>query len=292
MAMTTTPHRRSALRLLAAGAGLLAGCQTTPAPGREVLGDVVSVPRARAALALGASHSNLHAAVRAGVSPADAAAQRLVLASCAMPDTHSPGGARLFTITTLLPAGTQLAPRTKLLLHAPGDPFAGPPIDGRFPAVHAAFVGALAAAAPPDPETTVPWRLKPGEPPQQLTRCRPAGGTPDQAEATFFRTVGEAELRYAAAEAARVAGFSDAELAAGAVVRVRCALKMADGAAWHAPEFMARAPQGLNLRPGDVVRLRAGADEGSLQAGPLGEVLGRVDRPPTPGATQRVACHP
>lgn len=74
--------------------------------------------------------------------------------------------------------------------------------------------------------------------------------------------------------------------------RVRCALKLADGADRQSPEVVARAPQGLNPRPGEVVRLRAGTDEGSCKAGPLSEVLGRVAVPPTPGATQRVACCP
>jgi hypothetical protein len=283
---------RVAVLLLTAGAGLLAGCQTTPAPGRELVGDVVSVPRTRSELVQGASLANLHAAVNAGVDPADAAGQRLGLASCAMPDTSSPHGARLYTVTTLLPAGTRPAPDMRLVLRAPGDPFAGPPIGGRFPAVHAEFVEARAAETPLDPGKSVPWRLKPGDPIRQLVRCRPVGGTPEQAEASLFRTVGEAELRYAAAEAARNARLSDAELAAGAVVRVRCALKMADGAEWHTPEFLARAPQSLNLRPGDVVRLRAGADEGSLQAEPLSEVLGRVEIPSSLGATKRVACYP
>ncbi len=277
--------------MLAAATALLAGCQTTPAPGRELVGDVVAVPRTRAELTQGASHANLHAAVRAGVGPADVAAHRLVLASCALPDPGSSDGARLHTITTLVPAGTRLAPGMRLVLRAPGDPFAGPRIQGRFPAVHAAFLEARAAEAPLDPSSSVPWRLKPGDPIRQLVRCHPVGGAPDQAEASFFRTVGEAELRYAAAEAARVAGFTDAELSAGAAVRVRCALKLADGAEWHTPEFLARSPKGVNLRQGDIVRLRAGADEGSLQTGPLGEVLGRVDIPSAPGAARRSACH-
>ena len=101
MAWMTTPlprpgrHPRcgatAAMLLLAGGAGLLAGCQTTPAPEREVWGEVVSVPRTRAALTQGASHAHLHAAVLAGASPHDAAAERLVTASCAMPDQRSAG---------------------------------------------------------------------------------------------------------------------------------------------------------------------------------------------------------
>lgn len=302
MELMTTPRPRLgcctrrgakvAVLLLAAAAGLLAGCQTTPAPGREVLGEVVSVPRTRAELTQGASYANLHAAVQAGASPADAAAQRLVLASCAMPDSSSPDGARLFTVTTVLPVGTRLATDTRLVLRAPGDPFAGPRINGRYPAVHAEFAAARAVETPLNPATHVPWRLKPGDLQRLLVRCRPLGGPAEQAEAAFFRTVGEAELRYAAAEAARVAGFSDAELAAGTVVRVRCALRMADGAEWQTPEFVARAPEGLNPRQGDVVRVRAGADEGSLQAGPLSEVVDRVGMPSTLASTKRVACYP
>jgi hypothetical protein len=299
--MTTTRTRqvcrtrrgaRVAALWLAAGAALLAGCQTTPAPGREIQGDVVSVPRTRAELTQGASQASLHAAVNAGVTPADAAAQRLVLASCALPDPGSADGARPYTVTTLLPAGTRLAPDTRLVLRAPGDPFAGPRIHGRFAAVHAEFVAAVAAEAPLEPGSTVPRRLKPGDPIRQLVRCRPLAGPADQAAASFFRTVGEAELRYATAEAARVAGFTDAERSAGAAVRVRCALKLADGAEWHTPEFVARAPQGLALRQGEVVRLRAGADEGSLQAGPLSEVLGRVATSAARQTAKAVACRP
>lgn len=100
--------------LLASATALLAGCQTTPATGRERVGDVVAVPRTRAELTQDASHANLHAAVRAGVGPANARAQRLVLASCALPDPSSSNGAWLHTITPLLfgcghAAGTGLA---------------------------------------------------------------------------------------------------------------------------------------------------------------------------------------
>ena len=194
MEVMTTPHPRLLCRtrrdvkvtvmLLAAGAGLLAGCQTTPAPGREVLGEVVSVPRTRAELTQGASYANLHAAVQAGVSPADAVAQRLVLASCAMPDSGSPDGARLFTITTVLPVGTRLARDTMLVVSALGDAFAGPRINGRFPAVHAEFVAARALETPLNPATDVPWRLKPGDLQRLLVRCRPLGGPAEQATAS------------------------------------------------------------------------------------------------------------
>lgn len=178
MEVMTTPRNGPGCRIrrgaevaavmLASATALLAGCQTTPATGRELVGDVVAVPRTRAELTQGASHANLHAAVRAGVGPADAGAQRLVQASCALPDPSSSNGTQLYTITPLLAAGTRPAPGMRLVLRAPGDPFAGPRM---------------------------------------------------------------------------------------------------------------------------LVRLRSGADKGSLQAGPLGEGLGRVDIPSAPGAARRSACH-
>jgi predicted small secreted protein len=258
---------------------LLSACQTTPAPGSDIRAQVHAVPLTRQALDHGADHGELHAALRAGATAADAAAQRVALASCALPedgpDSGLSGRARLYTVTTVLPAGVSLQRGAVLQLKVDGDPFSATRIDGRFPAVHGRFVALAPAGRPLDENTGVPWRLLPGDTPRMLARCQPAGGEPGLVLAAHFRTVRDDEMKFAAAEAARHAQFSDAELAAGRVVRLLCRLRMADGGEWHSPEFLARAPAGLPLKAGDVVRLRAGVDENSRQGGPVGQVLAR-----------------
>lgn len=291
--LNDTTGRTPAMPLAAlAAALLLAGCQTTPAPGHDIRAQVFAVPLTRLALDHGADYGQLHPALRAGATVADAAAQRVVLAGCGLPDPESPGSARLYTVTTVVPAGTALAQGALMQLQLEGDAFSGPRLDGRFPAVHARFVATAPAGTTLDERTGVPWRLKPGDAPQLRVRCRPVGGAPGLLQAAHFRTVRDDEMVFAAAEAARHALFSDAELAAGAVVRVLCQLKMADGGEWHTPEFLARAPAGLQLQRGDVVRLRAGVDEGSRQGGPVGEVLSREGRAPMPGGRTGVGCRP
>ncbi len=289
------PRHDRALRLAAAATALLlAACQTTPPPGDLIVGEVADVPRTRVELTRGATHGDLHPALRAGATPADAAAGRLLLAGCAWPDPAAPGGARLYTVTTLVPAGVDRPRGLWLQLGVEDAAFETRPLQGRFPAVHGRFIAAAQLETPLDAHTGVPWRLRPEDPPQFQVHCRPDAAAPTQAAAIGFRRVGETELRFAAAEAQRYAQFTDAELAAGAVVRVRCRLRMADGTDWHTPEFVARAPAGLDLAPGDVVRLRAGTEEGALQAGSPGQVIERTRpssaRGPASGPGAGVPC--
>lgn len=272
-------------------AGLLTACQTTPSPGREIRARVHEVPLTREALAQGARQSGLHAAVRAGATVADAAAGRLVLAGCALPPfgPTPEGQARLYTVSTVLPTGMVLAPGAVLQLQAEPGAFATEPVGGRWPAVHAPFVGVVAAGVPLDDRTGVPWRLRPTDPLQQRVRCLPVGAEPGRVQVAFFRTVRADELRDAAAEVARRALFSDAELAAGRVLHVVCRLRVADGGEWHAPQFLALAPAGLAARVGDTVRLRAGAAETSSAGGPIGQVLAREAN--TAPLSDGVDCH-
>ena len=275
---------------------LLSACQTTPSPGSDIRAQVHAVPLTREALDHGATYGQLHAALRAGATAADATARRVVLAGCDLPEPEpglepgSSGRARLYTVTTVLPAGIALERGAVLQLKVDGDPFSGPRLDGRFPAVHGHFKALAPAGQVLDENTGVPWRLMPGDTPKMQVHCWPVGGEPGLMHAAYFRTVRDDEMHFAAAEAARHALFSDAELAAGRVVRVRCRLRMADGAEWHTPEFLARAPDGLPLQAGDVVRLRAGVDEGSRQGGPVGQVLAREDGAPASPTRTGVDC--
>ncbi len=278
-------------RLAGAVAALgLAACQTTPSPGSDIRAQVHAVPLTRQALDQGATHRELHAALRAGATAAEASAKRLVLAGCALPEPGSSGGARLYTLTTVLPAGLVLERGAVLQLEVDGDPFGSSRIEGRFPPVHGNFKAHAHATLTLDENTGVPWRLRPADPPTMQVRCWPVGAAPGRVQAAYFRTVRDDEVHFAAAEAARHALFSDAELAAGRVVRVHCRLRMADGAEWHTPEFLARAPDGLRLQAGDVVRLRAGADEGSRRGGPVGQVLAREAAAPASSGRTGVDC--
>lgn len=268
----------------------LSACQTTPSPGSDIRAQVHAVPLTRQALDRGAANGDLHAALRAGATAADAKAQRVVLAGCGLPEGGPAGSARLYTVTTVLPAGMRLERGVVLQLQVDGDPFSGLRLEGRFPAVHGRFLAAAPAGQALDENTGVPWRLNPGDPPKLQARCWPVGGEPGRVQAALLRTVRDDEMHFAAAEAARHALLSDAELLAGRVVRVRCRLRMADGAEWHTPEFLARSPDGLPLQAGDVVRLRAGVDEGSRQGGPVGQVLAREDGAPASPTRTGVDC--
>lgn len=269
---------------------VLSACQTTPSPGSDIRAQVHAVPLTRQALDRGASYGDLHAALRAGATAADATAKRVVLAGCGLPEAGPVGSARLYTVTTVLPAGVALERGAVLQLKVDGDPFGASRLDGRFPAVHGHFKSVAPAGQPLDENTGVPWRLKPGDTPELQVRCWPVGGEPGLVQVAYFRTVSDSEMHFAAAEAARHVLFSDAELANGRVVRVRCRLRMVDGAEWHTPEFLARAPGQTPLQPGDVVRLRAGVDEGSRQGGPVGQVLVREDGAPASTRRTGVDC--
>jgi hypothetical protein len=268
----------------------LSACQTTPSPGSQIRAQVHAVPLTRQALEHGASYSELHAALRAGATAADAKAQRVVLAGCGLPEAGPVGSARLYTVTTVLPADVVLARGAVLQLKVEGEPFSASRLEGRFPAVHGQFQAVAPAGQPLDGNTGVLWRLKPGDTPALQVRCLPVGGEPGLVQAAYFRTVRDDEMHFAAAEAARHALFSDAELANGRVLRVRCRLRMADGAEWHTPEFLARAPGELSLQAGDLVRLRAGVDEGSRQGGPVGQVLAREEAATASARRTSVDC--
>ena len=140
----------------------LSACQTTPSPGSDIRARVHAVPLTRPALDRGATYGDLHAALRAGATAADAASRRVVLAGCGLPEAGPEGSARLYTVTTVLPAGMSLERGALLQLQVDGDPFIGSRIEGRFPAVHGAFKRLATAGQTLDENTGVPWRPKPG----------------------------------------------------------------------------------------------------------------------------------
>lgn len=95
---------------------------------------------------------------------------------------------------------------------------------------------------------------------------------------------------FAAAGLRRLDALRDSDLAAGRVLRLGCQLKVLDGGDWYTPTWVATTPEALHLKPGEVVRLRAGAEAGSKDAGPPAEVLGRSSGVATPGGKALVRC--
>ncbi|NIM42217.1 MAG: hypothetical protein GTN84_16685 [Hydrogenophaga sp.] len=95
---------------------------------------------------------------------------------------------------------------------------------------------------------------------------------------------------FAAAGLRRLDALRDSDLAAGRVLRLGCQLKVLDGGDWYAPVWVATAPDRLRLAPGDVVRLRVGAEAGSKDAGPPAEVLERRTDVAAPGGKALVRC--
>nr|MCU0942744.1 hypothetical protein [Hydrogenophaga sp.] len=96
---------------------------------------------------------------------------------------------------------------------------------------------------------------------------------------------------FAQAALQRQAVLRDEDFAAGRVVRLGCQLKVVDGGDWYAPTWVARAPDAMALKPGDVVRLRAGAESESKDTGPPAEVLERWPAVKAPGGNALVRCH-
>jgi hypothetical protein len=250
---------------------LLAGCETAPRAGTETTAQVLDVVSDRHSLRDG--HAELHPALRAGVTRADLEAGRLVQGECALPDATQPRGLRWHTLTTLLPAGTP--PATTGLLDV-RDPQGAWPATGAQPPprLHGRYVGPAPAAADP----------------QAPTLCQPPGLPAGQWRIKLRGPLPAWMFDFAQPALQRMAAFSDADFASGRVLRLGCQLKVADGGDWYVPTWIARAPDGLPLQRGDVVRLRAGAEANSKDAGPPAEVLGLQAGTRAPGGNAVVRC--
>ena len=275
MSTVKLPLRRLGGTVLVAGTAVLAACQTTPRAGSDTRVQVTEIPTQREQLRGGYRH--LHPALRAGVTRADFEAGRLVQGECAEPDATQPQGRRWVGVTVLLPAGTAIAAQSLIEVDTTGQ-------GGRHR--HGRFVG----AGPALNGTTgfVPW---PGSD-RRAAWCRASDAATSGVLRVLVRgAVPTWEHPFAVAELARPDRFSVADFAAGRVAVVRCQLKVVDGGDWHAPDWLARVPPGLNLKIGDVVRLRAGADEGSKDTGPEAQVLARLDGERGPGGNAVVRCH-
>lgn len=267
------PAPMRALALVAVGL-LVGACQSTPGPGSETRAQVTELPAQRGDLRGG--HRYLHPALRAGVTRADLEAGRLVRGECAEPDAGRPQGRRWVGVTALLPAGTPVTLRSLIEVDTAGD--AGPLRHGRYRGPGPALDATTGFATEPGGERLAVW-------------CRPPGAAAGSALRVLVRgTVPAWEHAFAVAEMQRHDRFSDADFAQGRVAVVRCQLKVVDGGDWHAPDWLARVPPGLALRPGDVVRLRAGAVEGSTDTDPEPQVLARVDGERGPGGNAVVRC--
>ncbi|QIM51276.1 hypothetical protein [Hydrogenophaga crocea] len=257
-------------------AALLAGCETAPRAGADTRAQVVEVLRERQALRDG--HPELHPALRAGVTAQEMEAGRLVQGECAEPDATRPLGLRWTGVTALLPAGTaaaSLAPGSVIEVRDPRPAWpvrpGGPP-----PAhLHGGFAGSAAGTA--DAART-PTLCHAAGLPGSVWRVRLRGAVPG-----WMHPFAQAGLQ-------RLEAFSDDDFRAGRVLRLACQLKVVDGGDWYAPVWIARAPEGLPLRVGDVVRLRAGAEAQSKDAGPAAEVLARDSSASAPGGNAVVRC--
>jgi hypothetical protein len=247
---------------------LLAGCESIPAPGTTIVAQVMEVPRTRAELA--GAYGHLYQALRAGVTRADAQSERLVIAQCGQPDTAARDGMRWHVVTTVLPPTLRPTPGLVLDVEVtlPQDSVAGA---SSAPRRHGAFV---AAVATPDPAQMVRSAIADSLRPL----CLPPGSASGHWRVQFSRTVAPWEIDFAVAELARRDRVADAEIGAGRVALVGCQLKVIDGGDWNRPTWLARAPEGVALRVGDVVRVHAGASEMGKDVEPLSEVLG-----PAPG---------
>lgn len=265
---------RPALATLAALTTLLAACQTTPSPGSETRAQVTETPRSRDDLRGG--YLFLQPALQAGVDRATVEAGRLVRGECAEPEPGASPGRRWIGATVLLPAGVQAAPGSLIDVEVTGQRgrlrhgvwrAAGPALDARTGFPTDATGDRLAV-----------WCRGASDAPAGTLRMRVWGPVPAW------------EHDFAVAERARLARFSDADFAAGRVAVLRCQLKVIDGGDWHQPEWLARVPEGLALRVGDVVRLRSGATEDSRDTGPEPQVIARLDGVRAPGGLAVVTC--
>lgn len=257
-------------------AGLLASCESIPAPGETVIAQVLEVPRDRAELR--GAHSHLYAALRVGVVRADAEHGRLALGRCAEPDERARGGVRVHVATTVLPVGTP-ATRGAVVEVALAQLSPGGPTQR-----HGVFVASV-----PTPEPAHVVRPAAGGSTRPL--CRPPGLPQGRWRIELSGPVSAWEIDFARAELARREQFGDDELADGRVVLAGCQLKVVDGSDWNRPTWLARAQAGLSLRVGDVVRLRSGASEMDKTSEPLAEVLGPAPGVTAPSGVSVVRCH-
>lgn len=231
------------------------------------------MPRQR--VELDARHAALHAALRAGVTRADFAAGRLVRGQCAERDASKPGGVAWVTATALLPPRASAAPKTLLLVATAASSESADVGGADSMRLHGPSVGNVPVLDDSNGIRTDPV-IGTSAPLRAL--CRPPSTPAGLVQIEVMGPVRPWEFDFAAAELARHAQFSDAELATGAVVQVSCQLKVLDGGDWYAPVWLGRAPAGLNLAPGDVVALRAGAEENSKDVEPPAQVLARAER--------------
>lgn len=257
-------------------AGLvLAGCESMPTPGDTVHAEVTAVPRSRGEL--GGGFTSLHAALHAGVARREAEQGRLLRAQCVDDDPAAPGGLRPRSATLLLPEGRTVAVGQVVEIDTLTAAHAA---DRRR---HGRLVSVPPALAPDDPA----WRVSFGTP---RPLCRPPGLAEGRWRVQLAGPVAAWEIDFALAEKARHESIDDTELAAGRIVQVSCQLKVIDGADWTRVNWLARLPAGLEARPGQVMRLRTGAEEGGRHSGPLAAVLGPAPERAAPGGTAVVRC--
>ncbi len=265
------------LALLLMGAAL-AACETAPRAGALAQAQVLEVVRDRHAVRDG--HPELYAALRAGVTRRDVDEGRLFEGECGVPDRAQPSGLRWHSVTVLAPSGTRLASGGAVDVSGlrPAWPAAGGDTPARW---HGALVGAATGLTPAGGSALTP---------RPASLCQLPGAPAGQWRVKLRGPVPAWAFDFAEAGLRRLDALSDQDLAAGRVVRLGCQLKLLDGGDWYAPIWVASAPPGLRLKPGDVVRLRAGAEAGSKDAGPPAEVLERRTDAPAPGGHAVVRC--
>ncbi|HSX95269.1 MAG TPA: hypothetical protein VLG41_20255 [Hydrogenophaga sp.] len=273
-ARTPAAWRLLALALCAA----LAACETAPRAGSQTQAQVLDVVKDRHAVRDG--HPELYAALRAGVTRRELDEGRLVEGECGVPDGAQPSGMRWHTMTVLLPPGVRLPSGSVADVRELRAAWPAP--DGSVPArLHGVYEStatvlgdAGAAALGPRPGT----RCQVPDAPSGRWRVALRGPVP-----AWAFDFAEAGLR-------RLDALRDSDLAAGRVLRLGCQLKVLDGGDWYAPVWVATAPDTLRLKPGEVVRLRAGAEAGSKDTGPPAEVLERHSGVAAPGGHALVRC--
>ena len=260
-------HRTTTLMLLC---GLLAACETAPRSGGLTQAQVIDVVQNRHSLRDG--YPELHAALRAGLTPKDLEDARLVQGECATPDPGQPAGLRWTTVTALVPPGTRLAPGSRMTVRDARP--AWPATDASPPQrLHGQFVRADAAA--PDRDTP---------------RCHGGGDSTSEWQLRVRGTPPAWAYPFALASLQRLEQLRDEDFRAGRVLRLGCQLKVLDGGDWYVPVWVTRAPDGLSLAVGDVVTLRAGAQADSKDAAPLAEVLEHRRDLGAPGGNAVVRC--
>ncbi|MFP8834081.1 hypothetical protein ACLIJR_07405 [Hydrogenophaga sp. XSHU_21] len=262
--------------MLALLALTLSACETAPRAGMETRAQVMEVFTDRNAVRDG--YPDLFAAIRAGVTRKDLEDGRLIRTECAVPDATAPLGHRWFTLTTLVPADAR--PPRGAFIHIRGarGPWPDTPT-ARATRLHGTYAGLAEGAAAPAGSSETP------------TLCQPAGQPAGQWRVKVVGPMSAWNFDFAQAALQRQAVLRDEDFAAGRVVRLGCQLKVVDGGDWYAPTWVARAPDAMALKPGDVVRLRAGAESESKDTGPPAEVLERWPAVKAPGGNALVRCH-